>query len=411
MIKMDVKKHESLIGALGNVMEWYDFALVMPMFVVLRGQFFPNDASEWVKVLGGLIVSMGLFTRPLGAFIFGPIGDKFGRQKAISISILLMAIPTVLMGILPGYDQIGVWAPILFMFLRILQGISMGGEYTAAMVHIVEKAPSNRRGFYGSWTDFGNQVGVLFAGQSVVWLHSFFSESGVYSFAWRIPFICGVLLVPFAFLIPKQEKKDADSQKKSILKMLIEHKKEVFCTVAITAFSAVSFYTLWTFLPYYLVSAGILSLKEAAFCGAAASIVSMVSILGAGYLSDIFNRKLFLSIGMIGVLFSSVYTFFSQASSYHFWLIMQLIMGFFLGVYYSCRAAFFAEAFPKEVRCTAVSVSLSVAQAVFGGLTPVVMVWLVGGSPYLAILPVAAVSIWALFSLGLLEDRTGKEFI
>ena len=123
------------------------------------------------------------------------------------------------------------------------------------------------------------------------------------------------------------------------------------------------------------------------------------------------NRKLFLSIGMIGVLFSSVYMFFSQASSYHFWLIMQLIMGFFLGVYYSCRAAFFAEAFPKEVRCTAVSVSLSVAQAVFGGLTPVVMVWLVGGSPYLAILPVAAVSIWALFSLGLLEDRTGKEFI
>ncbi len=411
MIKIDVKKHESLIGALGNVMEWYDFALVMPMFVVLMEKFFPSGASDWVRVLGGLIVSMGLFTRPLGAFIFGPIGDKFGRQKAISISILLMAIPTVLMGILPGYDKIGVWAPILFMFLRILQGISMGGEYTAAMVHIVEKAPSHRRGFYGSWSDFGNQVGVLLAGQSVVWLHSFFLESDVYSFAWRIPFLFGIFLVPFAFLIPKQEKKDTTSSQKSILKMLVDHKKEVVCTVSITAFSAVSFYTLWTFLPYYLVSNGILSLKESAFCGAAASVVSMISILVAGYLSDIFKRKPFLTIGILGTLFSGGYMFFAQSSSYHFWLTMQLAMGFFLGVYYSCRAAFFAEAFPKEVRCTAVSVSLSVAQAVFGGLTPVIMVWLVGKSSYMAIFPIFLVSIWALFSLCSLEDRAGKEFI
>ena len=200
-MKINVKKHESLIGALGNIMEWYDFALVMPMTVVLVDQFFPSNASLWVKMLSSWLVSMGLFTRPLGALIFGPIGDKFGRQRAISTSILLMAIPTFLMGILPGYNQIGVWAPILFMFLRILQGISMGGEYAAAMVHIVEKAPSNKRGFYGSWTDAGNQVGVMLAAQSVVWLHYFFSEGEVYSFAWRIPFLCGILLVPFAFLI------------------------------------------------------------------------------------------------------------------------------------------------------------------------------------------------------------------
>jgi len=411
MIKIDVKKHESLIGALGNVMEWYDFALVMPMNVVLIEQCFPSNASLWVRMLGGLIVSMGLFVRPLGALIFGPIGDKFGRQKAISISILLMAIPTVLMGILPGYDKIGVWAPILFMFLRILQGISMGGEYTAAMVHIVEKAPSNRRGFYGSWTDAGNQVGVMLANQSIVILHYFFSESDVYSFAWRIPFLLGIALVPFAFLIPKQEKKESDSNRKSVLKMLIDHKAEVFCTVSVTAFSAVSFYTLWTFLPRHLVSSGILSLKESAFCGTAASVVSMVSILVGGYLSDLFNRKLFLSIGMVGVMVAVVYMFISQSSSYYFWLFMQTVVGFFLGVYFSCRSAFFAESFPKEVRCTAVSISLSMAQAVFGGATPVVMVWLIEKSSYLAIIPILVVSIWALFSLCLLKDRTGKEFV
>jgi len=411
MIKMNVKKHESLIGALGNVMTWYDFALIMPMSVVLVEQCFPNSASLWIRMLGGWIVSMGLFTRPLGALIFGPIGDKFGRQKAISISILLMAIPTFLMGILPGYSEIGIWSPILFLFLRVLQGISMGGEYTAAMVHIVEKAPSNRRGFYGSWTDAGNQIGVMLAAQSVVFLHHFFSESEVYSFAWRIPFLLGILLVPFAFLIPKQEKKKSDSSKNSICKMLMDHKKEVFCTVSITAFSAVSFYTLWTFLPKYLVNQGILNLKQSATCGAGASIVSLISILGAGYLSDIFKRKPFLTIGIVGSLISGGCMFCTSSSSYCFWMAWQLSMGFFLGVYYSSRAAFFAESFPKEVRCTAVSLSLSFAQATFGGLTPPVMDYLVGKSSDWAIIPIIFVSILALYSLCLLEDRTGKEFM
>ena len=410
-MKINVKKHESLIGALGNVMEWYDFALVMPMAVVLVDQFFPSNASLWLKMLGGWIVPMGLFSRPLGALVFGPIGDKFGRQKAISISILLMAIPTFLMGILPGYDKIGIWAPILFLFLRILQGISMGGEYTAAMVHVVEKAPRNKRGFYGSWTDAGNQIGVMLAAQSVVWLHHFFSEGEVYSFAWRIPFLLGILLIPFAFLIPKQEKKKSNSPKDSIFEMLMKHKKEVFCTVSITAFSAVFFYTLWTFLPRYLVTQGILNLKQSATCAAGSSIVSLLSILGAGYLSDIFRRKPFLSIGIWGSLISGGYMFCVSSVSYYFWLVLQLSMGFFLGVYYSCRAAFFAESFPKEVRCTAVSLSLSFAQAIFGGLTPPVMEYLVGNSSYLAVIPIFLVSALALYSLSLLKDRSGKEFI
>lgn len=410
-MKIDVKKHESLIGALGNVMEWYNFALIMPMNVVLVEQCFPSNASLWIKMLGGWIVSMGLFTRPFGALIFGPIGDKFGRQTAISISILLMAIPTFLMGLLPGYSEIGVLSPILFLFLRILQGISMGGEYTAAMVHIVEKAPSNKRGFYGSWTDAGNQVGVMLAAQSVVWLHHFFSEGEVYFFAWRIPFLLGILLVPFAFLIPKQEKKKLKALKGSIFKLLMEHKKEVSCTVSITAFSAVSFYTLWTFLPKYLVTQGILNLKQSAACGSGASVVSLISILGAGYLSDIFKRKPFLTIGIIGSLISGVYMFCTSSSSYGFWMAWQLSMGFFLGVYYSSRAAFFAEAFPKEVRCTAVSLSLSFAQAIFGGLTPPVMSYLIGVSSYLAVVPIVCVSAWALYSLCLMKDRAGKEFI
>lgn len=409
MFKIDVKKHESLIGALGNILEWYDYALVMPLTIVLLKQFFPDSSASWVKILGGLIVSMGLFTRPLGAFIFGPIGDKFGRQKAISISILLMAVPTFLIGVLPGYNQIGIWAPILLVFFRILQGISMGGEYTAAMVHIVEKAPANKRGFYGSWTDVGNQLGVLLAGQSVVWLHSFFLEGAVYSFAWRIPFICGICLMPFAFLVPNQTPKK-ESQKASIIKMLFEYKKEVLCTIAITAFSAVAFYTLWTFIPYYLVSENLLTLKESAICGASASLVSTISILLGGYLSDTFKRKPFMIIGILGVVLSVSIMFLFQIKSFYCWFGLQVFYGFAVGLYYSSRAAFFAESFPKQVRCTAVSVSLSIAQAIFGGLTPIVMMGLISVSYSSAVTPAVVTSVAALFALSLLKDRTGEDF-
>lgn len=409
MLKIDVKKHESLIGALGNILEWYDYALIMPLAVVLLRQFFPENASCWVRVFGGLIVSMGLFTRPLGAFIFGPIGDRLGRQKAISASILLMAVPTFFIGILPGYDQIGIWAPVLLVFFRILQGISMGGEYTAAMVHIVEKAPPNKRGFYGSWTDIGNQLGLLLAGQSVVWLHSFFLEEEVYSFAWRIPFICGIFLVPFAFLVPNQTPKK-NTQKTSMINLLLEYKREIFCTIAITAFSAVSFYTLWTFIPYYLVSENLLTLKEAAVCGAMASLMSAFSTLFCGYLSDIFKRKPFLVMGILGAFLAVSLLFMLRLESFCYWLGVQTFFGFSLGCYYSSRAAFFAEAFPKHVRCTAVSVSLSVAQAIFGGLTPVIMMWIVSVSYNAVIIPVLIVSFAALYALFLLRDRTGESF-
>jgi len=411
VLKIDVKKYESLIGAVGNILTWYDFALVMPLTVVLMSHFFPENTSYFVKILGGLIVSMGLFSRPFGAMIFGPIGDKFGREKAISLSVLLMAVPTVIIGITPDYESIGIFAPIIVIVCRILQGISMGGEYTSTMVHLVEKAPSNKRGFYGSWTDAGNQLGVFLSGQSIVWLYSFFTGEEVYSFAWRIPFLCGIFLLPFAFLVPKQTKKKKTVSEASIFSLLLHHQKEVFCTMAITAFSAVGFYTLWTFLPYYLVSEQLMSLDESALCGVMASLISIISIFVAGYLSDKYKRKPFLILGIVGTFITCSVMFIFKVKSFNYWLITESFFGFFIGLYYASRAAFFSESFPKQVRCTAVSISLSVAQAVFGGLTPVVMVWLIDIPGYFALLPIFIVSVVALISLAMLKDRTGEKLI
>lgn len=406
MFKLDVEKYDPIIGAIGNILTWYNFALFMPFLHIISKSFFPTDNAVLGEILSFLALSVGLFIRPLGAAIFGPIGDKFGRQKAISISILLMAIPTLIIGILPDYKQMGILSPILLVICRALQGISMGGEYTAAMVHLVEKAPANRRGFYGCWSDAGSQVGVLIGGGMLVLLDNWFSISEIYSFAWRIPFLLSVFLLPFAFIVPNKKSVKNNSEKTPIIATLLDHKKDVSCTIAVTAFSAVAFYTLLTFLPYFLVAKEILSLKEATLCSTCANAVIVVTVLIAGYISDYFSRKPFLIIGIAGVTICAYVMFLLQIKDFHYWLILHVAYGFFISVYYSCRAAFFVEAFPAKVRCTAVSLSLSIAQAIFGGLTPVVMSYLTSCSTKIvSILPITFVSAIAVYAIALLKTK------
>ena len=356
-----------------------------------------------------LAVAVGLLVRPLGSAIFGPIGDKIGRQKAISMSILLMAIPTFLMGFIPNYATIGIWSPILLSICRALQGISLGGEYTAAMVNFVEKAPGNRRGFYGSWSEIGSQIGVMLAAQVLVCLHFFFSEAQVYEYGWRFAFFGAILLLPFAFLVHEEEKPKKEQPKEPVFSMLLNHKTEVISTFFITAFSALGFYTLLTFLPYYLVDKNILTIKEASMCSVSANLALIISAFICGYLSDIFKRKGFLAIGMIGVTIVVYFTYLMDIKGYTQWLIIQILYGWFIGMYYSCRAAFFSEAFPKSVRCTGVSVSLSFAQAVFGGSASNVMNFCVSSSGLVAVIPTTIITAIALYCLTLIEDRTGKE--
>lgn len=399
-----------IVGAIGNALTWYNFALFMPFLHVLSHNFFPMDNPVYREVLSFLAMSVGLFVRPLGAVIFGPIGDRFGRAKAMSISICLMALPTLCIAFLPGYNSIGIWAPIGLVICRALQGISMGGEYAAAMLHFVEEAPSNKKGFYGSWTDAGSQVGVLMGCQSLALLCVLFSEKQVYDFAWRIPFLFSVFLLPFAFIHPKHDAASSKSAKKKapIMSMLLAHVKEVTCTISITAFSAVAFYSLFSFFPYYLVAQNVLTLSEATNCSIASNIVMIFSILGVGYISDWFSsRKPFLVIGIIGVAVSCCSMFVCGCRSATWWMILHMAYGFCLSVYYSCRSAFFAEAFPADVRCTAVSLSLSLAQAVFGGLTPVVMGRLTGMdiSVLWACVPIVCVSCLALCAIAVLKQK------
>ena len=413
------EKKELIVSALGNVLVWYNFALFMPLLPILSKQFFPIENAALRDLVTFFVMSMGLFMRPVGSLIFGPIGDKIGRERAISVAILLMAIPTFLVGLVPSYNQIGIFAPILVFCLRTLQGISMGGEYTAAMVHLVEIAPSNRRGFFGSFSDAGSQVGVLLTGGVILLLYLSFSEAEIYQYAWRIPFLIAITLVPFAFMHSEKKKEVKNGKKKNskkaqpknIFATLAEYKTEVLCTIAITAFSAIGFYTLLNFLPYYLVNKGIITLKDSATCSVIANVCIISSILVSGFLSDWFSRKIFLQAGMVFVVITTYVMFLCNITSTFAWFVIHGVYGLSIGMYYGSRAAFFSESFPKEIRCTGVSVSLSLAQAIFGGGISMVLNYCISISPFLVVVPVTLVIAVALFAITKIKDRTGQKLI
>lgn len=455
MEKFVLDKKGLFISSVGNAFVWYDFALFMPFLFIFSKIFFPIEDVTTHSLVSFLAMSSALVVRPLGSAIFGPISDKIGRRKAVEISIFLMAASTFCIGLLPNYDQIGIWAPILLVFFRILQGISMGGGYGAAIVHLVEIAPSKHRGFFGSFAEGGSQIGVWLSGATLLCLYKFFSEAQIYEFAWRIPFFCSAVLIPFAFISNDEEPEETNSKKHgktSIFKMLLTCKKEMLCTMGITSFSSIGFYALFTFLPYYFTREGILDLKQSTECTSIAAIFVAISTFGAGYLSDYFSRKLFLKIGMYGVCIATFMIFLRNDRAFDFIMFAPILYvardmkwkqaafvfitgfgaaffmrkfsnndfylpvtyalyGFFLGLYFGSRPAFFAETFRKEVRCTGVSISLAFAHAIIGCLSNLILDFCTKISNICATFPIIIGTVIALYAMSKLEDRTGKELV
>src|SRR5262245_39484484 len=181
-------------GTIGNVLEWYDFAIYGYFATQIGRQFFPNEdpVAQLLSAFG--VFALGYVMRPLGAALVGHIGDRFGRRAALSFSITAMAIPTFLMGLLPGYATLGLWAPVALTFLRIAQGLSVGGEYTCSMVFLVEHAPPGRRGVTGALAACGATAGTLIGSAVGAAFAASMSEAELAAWGWRVPFLLGVLI-------------------------------------------------------------------------------------------------------------------------------------------------------------------------------------------------------------------------
>ena len=371
-------------GTVGNVMEWYDFAVYGYFAATIGRHFFPSADAITSLIAAFGVFAAGFLMRPLGGVVFGHIGDHVGRKAALTISVLAMAIPTFLIGILPGYAVLGPTATVLLVILRMIQGLSVGGEYTTSIVFLVEGAGRNHRGFAGSWSGFGAVGGTLLGSAVGALVTLTLSPGEVASWGWRLPFLAG-LFVGLAGLyvrrhIPELPHPKADSSAGSpVWQALRTHWRTILRIGLLNVINGIGFYVAFVFLVTYMQTTGKLSEAAALEINTANMIVLLAMFPVAGWVSDRIGRKPLLIAGIGGLLVLSWPLFWAlhHPSSVSWNFAGQLGFAVLIGLFGGALPVTMVEITPREVRCSAISIGYNLCVGVLGGMTPMVATWLI----------------------------------
>lgn len=374
-----------LAGIIGNAVEWYDFALFGAFSSTISQLFFPTDDPQIALLKTYGIFAAGFIMRPLGSIVLGYVGDKKGRKNSLILSIYLMTFPTICIGLLPTYEQIGAWAPLLLTLIRLMQGFSMGGEYGGSMVFLFEHAPLNRKGFYSSWVDVGCLAGVLL-GTLISWATvTFLSHADYLSWGWRFPFI-GSLALTVMILYFRHRIEETDIFMESTPKMAMpptvqtsrEFLSKTFSAMFVYAFGNVCFYIFLVFVPNYFIQQNAVYSSHSLLVTSFMSASIALAIPYGGYLSDTYGRRRTLCLSIIAAILIAYPLFLTMiTSAFYINLFFQIVFALALAAFYGGEAAFIAETFPPHTRCRGVSLVLSFANILFGGGAPFFAAWLV----------------------------------
>lgn len=372
---------------IGNGLEWFDYALFGHFAAIIGMLYFPseNHYNQMLATFG--VFAAGFLMRPVGAIFFGYIGDRYGRKSALSLAILMMAIPTGCIGLLPTYAQIGIWAPILLTVIRLCQGLSLGGEFSGAIAFVSEHAPQHRRGFAACSTMFSAAGGILLGALVATFLAEIMSKADFESWGWRIPFIVGMGIGLVGLYIRNhleesphyEEAKAKGTLAKAPLKTaLLKHPKEMTLAVGIYLTVTVPFYVLVVFLNNYTTTILGFPMKESLLMNAISILVMMLIIPLSGFFSDTIGRKPILIAGAVGFLLLSypVFSLLTYGDFAHA-LMGQVLFAILVGIYVGPVPAMLVEMFPTSVRFTGMSLAYNLSAAIFGGTTPIVATWLV----------------------------------
>lgn len=371
----------------GNAFEWYDFALYAYFAPILSKLFFPDEDHFAGLIATYVILAAGYAIRPLGAIIFGHIGDRFGRKQALVLCIFLMTFPTFLIGLLPTYAQIGIWAPILLAALRLVQGLSVGGNLGGTVTFITEYSPNNKRGFIGSWSIVSILTGMIMGSGVAALINIMLPHEAVLAWGWRIPFLMGIFLGTVGLYMrlyiketPEFEahKKEQDPNESPIQYVLRSKKREMLYALMIILLNDVGFYTMFAFFPAHLDSLGY-SMDQALRLNTVNMLILAILIPIMGRLSDHVGRKAVM--GMSAILFIMLpypmFTMLAQHPSLSTIWFIQCTFAVALACYFGPMSAMLVELFPTKGRYSAISLSLSTSAAVFGGTAPLVGEFLV----------------------------------
>ena len=374
-------------GAIGNFVEWYDYSVYGFFATVIASQFFPSEDRVASLLATFAVFAVAFFMRPVGAFVFGHYGDTIGRRNTLAAAVIMMGIATLMIGVLPSYAQIGVLAPILLVVARLLQGFSAGGEWSGSAAFMVEYAPENKRGLYGSWQQVSIVAGLLVGSAMGGLLGTVLSEDALNAWGWRIPFILGMVVAlvglylrlrvedtpAFRIIEEKEEITEAP-----VKESFTAHWRESLTAIGFTLAWTVAYYILLTYMPTYVSETLGIPLTQALLSNAIGLVVLMALIPFTAALSDRIGRKPLL-IAFSALIALLTYPLFLLASTQvlAFIVLAQVLFGVIISLFSGPGPAALVEMFPTNVRYSALGVSYNIAVAAFGGTAPFIATYLI----------------------------------
>lgn len=400
------------IGLVANVFEWYEFIVYVYLADVIGQIFFnTNDPiSRLIQVFS--IFSIGYFARPFGSLIFGMLGDWKGRAQPLKVVLMVMAVPTALIGFLPTHQDIGALAPILLISLRLIQGFAAGGEYPISACYIFEASPINQKSVLCSVVAVGTVLGMLLASLVSFLLFQCFNYTTILAWAWRIPFILSIpLTISIAYIrfgikeFPLKQKNHSNSTWSTL-------KRPLFKIFLINSFITVFGYTLLTWMPQYLIHFLNYPTHSARLLNLYTLVALAIFYLIAGYMARIFGYQRLIKVGVIITCFSICPLFFGiQQASFWTILTIQLLLALLLASVGGSFTEALAAQFPSFVRCRGMNLAYTLPVVLWGGTAPLICTWVIKETSWL-MFPAFYVLLFGLLALPAalrLKDYASKE--
>ncbi|MEU6404333.1 glycine betaine/L-proline transporter ProP [Streptomyces sp. NPDC046985] len=386
-------------ASLGNAMEWFDFGVYSYLAVTLGHVFFPSGNATVQLLSSFATFAVSFLVRPLGGMVFGPMGDKIGRKKILAVTMIMMAVGTFAIGLIPSYAAIGFWAPTLLILFRLVQGFSTGGEYGGASTFIAEYAPDRRRGFFGSFLELGTLAGYVGASGLVTILASVLGDGGMESWGWRVPFlVAGPIGLVGLYLrlrldetpafqklenasahrAPEAASAVESTAKGDLAKIFRDYWPTLVLCVCLVGAYNITDYMLLSYMPTYLSDDMGYSETHGLLILIATMVLLMLVINQVGKLSDRIGRKPVLMAGMLGFLLLSLPSLLLVGQG-GVWAVSagMVLLGLSLVCLLGTMSAALPALFPTQVRYGSLSIGYNVATSLFGGTTPLVITALI----------------------------------
>lgn len=413
-------RHRIMAGFIGNVVEWYDFAVYGYLAGVIAPVFFPagNPTAALIGTYG--IFAAGFIMRPLGAAVFGWFGDRYGRARTMQISVTLMALPTLLLGLLPSYEQAGLLAPALLILIRLFQGLSVGGEFSSSATYLVETAPQSKRGLTGSWANIGSMTGSLLGVAAAALVTNTFDTQTLDDWAWRLPFLGGAILGITAISIRRNlhnserfsQHHENREETSPLLQAFTTNRYETLLALAFASSYGTCYYIAFVYLPEWLSAQQLMSRSTALLINTGMMMLVIPAMPMFAIIGDRWLRRrswIALSLLLLALVAWPLHAWMlGSGGSITAVIASHALVFLLLAVPLGSAPALFVELFPESDRLSGYSVAFNLGLGVFGGLTPMIATALIATTNILTApaMYLAAAAFIAVLSLMLMPDRS-----